>query len=114
MDTEKLAGRDLEESGDKVFSQVVKAGRRTYFVDVRSTRANDYYITVTESRKRTLGDGSTSFDRHKIFLYKEDFAKFESGLMAAMDFVKREKADYFQHETEENHPMSLDEEFDSL
>lgn len=114
MDTEKLASRDLDEPGDKIFSQVVKAGRRTYFVDVRSTRANDYYITVTESRKRTLGDGTTSFDRHKIFLYKEDFAKFESGLMAAMDFVKREKSDYFQYGSEETRPMSLDEEFDSL
>lgn len=114
MDTEKLAGRDFEEPGDKVFSQVVKAGRRTYFVDVRSTRANDYYITVTESRKRTLEDGSTSFDRHKIFLYKEDFAKFESGLMAAMDFVKREKSDYFQNRAEDVRHMTLDEEFDSL
>ena len=114
MDTEKLASRDSEELGNKIFSQVVKAGRRTYFVDVRTTRSNDYYITVTESRKRTLGDGSMSFDRHKIFLYKEDFAKFESGLMAAMEFVKREKSEYFNNVAEEPYRMSLDEEFDSL
>ena len=55
-----------------------------------------------------------SFDRHKIFLYKEDFAKFESGLMAAMDFVKREKSEYFNNVAEEPYRMSLDEEFDSL
>lgn len=114
MDAEKISNRDSEEFDDKVFSRVVKAGRRTYFVDVRSTRANDYYITLTESRKRTLQDGTMSFERHKIFLYREDFAKFETGLTEALDFVKREKSDYFLKEAEETRRISLDEEFDSL
>ena len=58
---------------EEIFSKVLRAGRRTYFFDVRATRGNDYYLTITESRKRFTGEG---YDRHKIFLYKEDFNKF--------------------------------------
>ncbi|MBE7177751.1 MAG: DUF3276 family protein [Mucilaginibacter polytrichastri] len=70
---------------EEVFSKRVRAGKRTYFFDVKATRANDYYITVTESKKR-LEDGS--FIKHKIFLYKEDFEKFIEGLQETMDYVK--------------------------
>jgi hypothetical protein len=71
---------------DSVYSARVKAGkRRTYFFDVRSTRGNDYYLTITESRKRFDSDG---YDRHKIFLYKEDFNKFIKGLTETVDHVK--------------------------
>lgn len=114
MYADKSFHKDSEDTGDKVFSHVIKAGRRTYFMDVRSTRANDYYITVTESRKCTLDDGTVNYDRHKIFLYKEDFAKFEAGLQAAFDFVRREKPEFFAAETDSAHKRSLDEEFDSL
>lgn len=87
---------------DSVYSIRVKAGkRRTYFFDVRSTRGSDYYITITESRKRFDSDG---YDRHKIFLYKEDFNKFLKGLNETVEYVKTELMpdfdfDAFNHDT---------------
>ena len=86
---------------DSVYSKRIRAGkRRTYFFDVRATRGNDYYLTITESRKRFNEDG---YDRHKIFLYKEDFNKFLKGLNEAVDYVKTELMpdfdfDAFNHE----------------
>src|SRR5713101_1988509 len=71
---------------ESVYSKRIRAGkRRTYFFDVRATRSNDYYLTITESRKKFNEDG---YDRHKIFLYKEDFNKFIKGLVEAVDYVK--------------------------
>jgi hypothetical protein len=71
---------------ESVYSARIRAGkRRTYFFDVRATRGNDYYLTITESRKRFNEDG---YDRHKLFLYKEDFNKFIKGLTEAVDYVK--------------------------
>ena len=70
---------------EEIFSKVLRAGRRTYFFDVRATRGNDYYLTITESRKRFNDNG---YDRHKIFLYKEDFNKFIKALTEAVDYVK--------------------------
>jgi len=87
---------------ESVYSKRIRAGkRRTYFFDVRETRGNDYYLTITESRKRFDSDG---YDRHKIFLYKEDFNKFIKGLTDAVDFVKTELMpdfdfDAFNHDT---------------
>ena len=72
--------KESEEVGEHILTKAVKAGRRTYFFDVRATRGNDYYLTITESRKTTVADGSVVFDRHKIFLYKEDFARFDRTL----------------------------------
>jgi hypothetical protein len=74
MDYEKNNDRN-----DEVYSKVIKAGKRTYFFDVKSTRGNDLFITVTESKKSTE-NGTESFQKHKIFLYKEDFEKFQEGL----------------------------------
>ncbi len=71
---------------ESIYSKRIRAGkRRTYFFDVRATRGNDYYLTITESRKRFNDNG---YDRHKIFLYKEDFNKFIKALIEAVDFVK--------------------------
>ncbi|MCJ8209995.1 PUR family DNA/RNA-binding protein [Mucilaginibacter sp. RS28] len=70
---------------EEVFSKKVRAGKRTYFFDVKATRSNDYYITITESKKR-LEDGV--FVKHKIFLYKEDFEKFAEGLKGTVDYIK--------------------------
>lgn len=70
---------------EEVFSKKVRAGKRTYFFDVKATRSNDYYITVTESKKR-LEDGV--FIKHKIFLYKEDFEKFAEGLSETVEYIK--------------------------
>jgi len=91
-----------EKKMDSVYSKRIRAGkRRTYFFDVRETRGNDYYLTITESRKRFDSDG---YDRHKIFLYKEDFNKFIKGLGEAIDYVKTELMpdfdfDAFNHDT---------------
>lgn len=85
--------KESEEYGDQVLSKTVKAGRRTYFFDVRATRADDYFITITESRKLVDADGRTSYDRHKIFLYKEDFDKFAAGLLEVIQFIRSSKSE---------------------
>ncbi len=77
-------GSDREE----IFSKVVRAGKRTYFFDVKSTKGNDYYLTVTESKKRFGDDGKFFYEKHKLFLYKEDFEKFSEGLNEAVDYIK--------------------------
>ncbi len=83
--------RENEDYGDQILSKAVKAGRRTYFFDVRATRGDDWFLTITESRKITAPDGSSTYDRHKIFLYKEDFTKFSEGLGEVVEFIRRSK-----------------------
>lgn len=73
---------------EEIFSKAVRAGKRTYFFDVKTTLKNDYYLTVTESKKNFEEDGSFHYEKHKIFLYKEDFEKFVEGLQEAIDYVK--------------------------
>ena len=76
---------------EDLFSKAVKAGKRTYFFDVKSTRGNDYYLTITESKKRFGTDGKFTYEKHKIFLYKEDFEKFNDSLKEVMDFIIKER-----------------------
>ena len=78
---------------EEIFSKVLRAGRRTYFFDVRSTKADDYYITITESKKFTEEDGSYHFKKHKIYLYKEDFVAFKEILDEMTDFVLENKGE---------------------
>ena len=78
---------------EEIFSQVLRAGRRTYFFDVRSTKADDYYLTITESKKFTHDDGSFHYQKHKIYLYKEDFSEFNEMLKAATDYIITEKGE---------------------
>jgi len=78
---------------EEIFSQILRAGRRTYFFDVRATKANDYYLTVTESKKFTHDDGSFHYKKHKIYLYKEDFSEFNEMLKKATDFIIHEKGE---------------------
>ncbi|WP_395625354.1 DUF3276 family protein [Daejeonella sp.] len=86
---------------EEVFSKKVRAGKRTYFFDVKATRSNDYYVTVTESKKR-LEDGV--FIKHKIFLYKEDFEKFAEGLKETIDYIKaNQEVVEKRYEYSENH-----------
>ena len=81
-----MAYENNDKKMESVYSKRIRAGkRRTYFFDVRETRGSDYYLTITESRKRFDSEG---YDRHKIFLYKEDFNKFIKGLAEAIDYVK--------------------------
>lgn len=84
--------KDLLEKDD-IFSKVLKAGRRTYFFDVRETRAGDYYLTITESKKFTHEDGSYHYKKHKIYLYKEDFEAFKSFLDETTGFIVDEKGE---------------------
>lgn len=112
-----MSDKDMYEKED-IFSKVLRAGRRTYFFDVRSTKADDYYITITESKKFTEEDGSYHFKKHKIYLYKEDFAAFKEILEEMTDFVLENKGEEviserhqkdFKKETFEN-PTETNEE----
>lgn len=78
---------EKNDRGD-LFSKSVRAGKRTYFFDVKSTRGNDYYLTITESKKRFSDDGKFTYEKHKIFLYKEDFEKFLEGLNESIEHIK--------------------------
>jgi hypothetical protein len=78
-----------EREREEIFSKKVRAGKRTYFFDVKSTRSSDYYITITESRRYQKDDGFT-YEKHKMFLYKEDFDKFLEALKESVDHVKTE------------------------
>jgi hypothetical protein len=112
MENESVTNRD------EVFSKKIKAGKRTYFFDVKATRANDYYITVTESKRRADGFG---YEKHKIFLYKEDFNKFLSGLGEAVNHIKTELMPGYDFEMFDRMPESesddtsdLESGFDSI
>ena len=102
------SGYSHERSGDEIYSKPERAGKRTYFFDVKSTKGNnDFYLTITESKRRIEQDGRYSYDKHKIFLYKEDFEKFAEGLEEAVEYIKTKclKGEpisdrHFQHEDE--------------
>ncbi len=104
--------KDADEGGEEVYSRPVRAGRRTYFFDVKATRNDDYYLTITESRKKQGKDGAFFFDKHKIYLYKEDFAKFAEGLEDAIGYIKQHKPYFF--ETEGAGVSPTIDEFDKL
>ena len=91
--THQLEGEDY---GDQILSKSIKAGRRTYFFDVKATRGGDYFLTITESRKVNRPDGTQAFDRPKIFLSKEDFKKFTEGLAEVVDFIKERNPEFFE------------------
>ena len=78
---------------EEIFSKSVRAGRRTYFFDVRSTRANDYYLTITESKRDFHEDGTPFYKKHKIYLYKEDFKDFEETFTQVSKFIIKEKGE---------------------
>jgi len=112
---------------DEIFSKVLRAGRRTYFFDVRATKADDYYITITESKKFTEEDGSFHFKKHKIYLYKEDFAAFTEILEEMTAYVlnhkgeevisERHQRDFkreYTTETESIEPAKIDKSFTDI
>lgn len=82
-----------EKNQEEIFSKVLRAGRRTYFFDVRETKASDYYLTITESKKFTNDDGTFYYKKHKIYLYKEDFIDFKSILGEMVDFIIKERGE---------------------
>ncbi|ALM07621.1 DNA-binding protein [Sediminicola sp. YIK13] len=85
-----MSEKDLMDQ-EEIYSKVLRAGRRTYFFDVRSTKAGDYYLTITESKKFTHDDGSFHYKKHKIYLYKEDFTAFKEILEEMMSYIVDEK-----------------------
>lgn len=96
---------------EEIFSKRVKAGKRTYFFDVKSTKSNDYYLTITESKRR-MRDDTFVFEKHKIFLYKEDFGKFIEALQETLDHVKNDLMpdfDFSQFDNEETESQYDDE-----
>ncbi|HZH69872.1 MAG TPA: PUR family DNA/RNA-binding protein [Flavobacteriaceae bacterium] len=116
-----MSDKDMMEQ-EEIFSKVLRAGRRTYFFDVRATKAGDYYLTITESKKFTNDDGSFNYKKHKIYLYKEDFAAFKENVDEMIDFIINEKGEEviserhqkdFKKETFEDHQQSLGSETDS-
>jgi len=87
-----MSGKDYKDQ-EEIFSKVVRAGRRTYFFDVRSTKADDYYLTITESKKFTNDDGSYHYKKHKIYLYKEDFSEFRETLDEVTQYIIDKKGE---------------------
>lgn len=92
-----MDGQDKNRRED-IYSKPVRAGKRTYFFDVKSTRGNDFYITITESKRRIDDGGKFHYDKHKLFLYKEDFLKFAEGLQETIDYIKGRKGEDYGSE----------------
>lgn len=105
-----MSRHDNEDYGEQIYSKTVRAGKRTYFFDVKATRGDGYFLTITESRKRVNASGSASFTRHQMHLYKEDFVKFVDGLNDAINYVKHSHPDYFNEQA----AATIDEEFEQL
>lgn len=85
---------------EEIYSVAVRAGKRTYFFDVKSTRRDEFYLTITESKKRFEQDGNFHFEKHKIFLYKEDFEKFIEGLQEVITFIDQNQVDEYVEQQE--------------
>ncbi len=99
---------------NEVYSKVVRAGKRTYFFDIKSTRGNELYLTITESKK-TFIDGKESYQKHKLFLYKEDFEKFQDGLSNVLDKINElNDSGEYKTETHEDKKDYSEVSFDDL
>jgi hypothetical protein len=106
---------------EEIFTKVIRAGKRTYFFDVKATRQDDYYLTITESKKRLGKEGKIFYEKHKIFLYKEDFEKFKDGLKDAVSYIDNDKHEPVKnvrtsHETDtrESNSIITAEEFTNI
>jgi len=102
---------EREKTRDEVFSKAVKAGKRTYFFDVKATKKNELYLTITESKKHFEEDGTAKFEKHKIFLYREDFTKFKESLEETFDYIYTH-SDYNQDSG--NHSDSSSKHFSNI
>ena len=97
---EVINGNDEKIIKEEIFTKVVRAGKRTYFFDVKATRKEDYYLTITESKKRLGKEGKVFYEKHKIFLYKEDFDKFAEGMQDAVSFIANDRGEMRPSESE--------------
>lgn len=112
---EGTENHENENRRDEVFSKAVRAGKRTYFFDVKSTKSDDYYLTVTESKKRfNPENGKFTYEKHKLFLYKEDFGKFTEGLEEAINKIKELKLEQGEEVVEKIASDYTDVNFDDL
>lgn len=113
---EELDNNGKNERREEIFSQTVRAGKRTYFFDVKATRADEKYLTITESKRRFNNDqGKFFYEKHKIFLYKEDFQKFLNGLNGAIEFIETGKMpEIIDHPEQEDTESKSDLEFEDL
>lgn len=96
-----------------LFSQAIKAGKRIYYLDVKKNRKEELFLAITESKKVVMGEGDdslVSFEKHKIFLYKEDFDKFMTGLQQAISFIEEEQGSYVEKEEEDKETTAVLEE----
>ena len=98
----------------EIYSKSVRAGKRTYFFDVKATRRNDYYLTITESKKRFGRDGKSFYEKHKIFLYKEDFDKFTEGLNETVGYIKEANPQPIDEVRDEESEATMAENFTNL
>ena len=122
MMDERTEKNDVFEDSEhrEIFSKAVRAGKRTYFFDVKATKRNDYFLTITESKKRFQKDGRFFFEKHKIFLYKEDFEKFADGFTEVIDYIKNVKSneqgvnDEMIHQDKESTEDYTSVDFDDL
>jgi hypothetical protein len=99
MEENENIRENSQRSRDEVYSKAVRAGKRTYFFDVKSTKRDDYYLTITESKKRIRPDGSVYYEKHKLYLYKEDFEKFAEGLNDVVQFIRNNKINLSSNES---------------
>jgi hypothetical protein len=97
----------------EIFSKSVRAGKRTYFFDVKSTKGNDFYLTITESKKRFSDDGKFHYEKHKLFLYKEDFEKFTDGLEEAIEKIRSLQSEMPEDDVSESGHYDSDSTSDS-
>ena len=122
---EVINGQEEKLIKEEIFTKVVRAGKRTYFFDVKATRKDDYYLTITESKKRLGKEGKVFYEKHKIFLYKEDFEKFTEGLKDAVTYIGNGKDEFIAQKisslaevTDEKSTITTEEftnvEFDDL
>ncbi len=107
-------GQEYKNDRNEIFSQAVRAGKRTYFFDVKSTRKEDYYLTITESKKRFDQEGNAFFEKHKIFLYKEDFDKFSEGLIESINFIRKNQSSTPYQEEKEDVVEAIQNELSSI
>jgi hypothetical protein len=115
VDKEKHDGMDHQDR-DEIYSKVIRAGKRTYFFDVKATRGEDYYLTITESKKVFDSEGNSHYEKHKIFLYKEDFEKFAQGFDDTVGFIATIRSGMDQVDSEATPPRNEydDVEFEDL
>jgi hypothetical protein len=110
--TEVISEKEDRSGKDEIFTKIVRAGKRTYFFDVKTTRNEDFYLTITESKKRLGKEGKIFYEKHKVFLYKEDFEKFTEGLKEAIGFIVNEKISEKHEDTVTDSEMkSVPQEF---